>query len=76
MISGKDKEIWAELQKQLDNLDYKVGKGVTQDATFVTSDPGHTPKDTPRGDKANTRRCKDGTWAKKGAKYYFGYKVH
>jgi len=31
---------------------------------------------TPRGDEARTRRSKDGTWAKKGAKSYFGYKLH
>jgi len=76
VISGKDKEIWAELQRQIDNLGYKVNKGVIQDATFITSDPGHAPKDTPRGDEAKTRRSKDGTWAKKGTKVYFGYKAH
>jgi IS5 family transposase len=74
--SGKDKEIWTELQRQLDNLGYKVGKGVIQDATFITSDPGHAHKDTPRGDEAKTRRSKDGTWSKKGNKSYFGYKLH
>jgi IS5 family transposase len=74
--SGKDKEIWAELQKQLDHMGYEVKVGVMQDATFITSDPGHAPKDTPRGDAAKTRRSKDGTWAKKGQKSQFGYKLH
>ena len=74
--SGKDKEIWAELQRQLDHLGYGVKKGMMQDATFITSDPGHARKDTPRGDEAKTRRSKDGTWAKKGNKSQFGYKFH
>ena len=36
-----------------------------QDATFITSDPGHSPADKPRGPEAKTRRNKEGTWAKK-----------
>ena len=47
-----------------------------QDATFITADPGHAKAGTPRGDEAKTRRSKDGAWAKKGAKSYFGYKLH
>ena len=74
--SGKDKKVWDELQRQLDSMNLKVKKGVMQDASFITSDPGHAKKDTPRGDDAKTRRSKDGTWAKKGTESYFGYKVH
>ena len=51
-------------------------KGVVQDATFITSDPGHARKDTPRGGEARTRRSRDGTWAKKGSRSYYGYKLH
>ncbi len=29
-----------------------------------------------RGDEANTRRSKDGTWTVKRGKSYFGYKLH
>ncbi|MGE4375453.1 MAG: transposase [Methanoculleus sp.] len=47
-----------------------------QDATFITSDPGHASSDTPGGEDAQTRRSKDGTWAKKGNKSYFVYKLH
>jgi len=47
-----------------------------QDATFITSDPGHAKANTPRGDEAKTRRSTDGAWAKKGAKSFFGYKLH
>jgi len=74
--SGKDKEVWAELQRQLDAMNLKIKKGVIQDAMFITSDPGHAKADKPRGDEAKTRRSKDGTWTKKGSKSYFGYKQH
>jgi IS5 family transposase len=66
--TGRDQAIWAELQRQLDALGLKVRKGVVQDASFITADPGHAKADTPRGDVAKTRRSADGTWAKKGSK--------
>jgi IS5 family transposase len=44
--------------------------------TFIQSDPGHAKADKPRGDKAKTRRSKDGTWSKKSGKSYYGYKLH
>jgi IS5 family transposase len=74
--TGKDKEIWDEFQRQLDAKGLKVENGVIQDATFITSDPGHKKADEPRGPEAKTRRSKDGTWAKKGNKSFFGYKLH
>ncbi len=74
--AGRDKKIWQELQHQLDSKGLKVKKGVIQDATFITSDPGHAKADKPRGDDAKTRRSRDGTWAKKNSKSYFGYKFH
>jgi transposase, IS5 family len=70
------KKIWNELQKQLDVMKSKVKKGIIQDASFITSDPGHAKGDTPSGEEAKTRRSKDGTWTKKGTKSYFGYKLH
>jgi IS5 family transposase len=70
--SGVDKEIWNELQKQLDAMKLKVKK----DASFITSDPGHAKSDKPRGEEAKTRRSKDGTWAKKGTKSCIRYKLH
>ena len=39
--SGKDKDVWDEMQKQLDAMNLKVKKGIMQDASFITSDPGH-----------------------------------
>ena len=74
--SGRDKLIWAELQRQLDEKGLKVKKGVVQDASFITADPGHARLDKPRGEDALTRRSKDGSWSVKGGKSYFGYKLH
>jgi IS5 family transposase len=74
--TGKDRAVWAELQRQLDEKGLKVKKGVVQDATFITADPGHAPAEEPRGNEAKTRRSRDGTWAKKGSKSSYGYKLH
>ena len=74
--TGRDRAIWTELQRQLDSLGLKVRKGVVQDATFITADPGHAKAGTSRGSDAKTRRSTDGTWTKKGSKSYFGYKLH
>jgi IS5 family transposase len=74
--NGKLEAIWEEFVNQLRSKGYEVKKGVIQDATFITSDPGHAKSDVPRGDKAKTRRSKDGAWSKKGNKSYFGYKGH
>ncbi|MCK4270508.1 MAG: IS5 family transposase [Methanogenium sp.] len=69
-------QIWDELQRQIEENGITITRGVIQDASFITSDPGHAKKDKPRGEKAQTRRSKDGEWSKKGNKSYFGYKVH
>ena len=74
--TGTDKKVWAELQRQLDLKGLRVRKGVVQDASFITSDPGHAKADKPRGTEAKTRRSKDGAWVKKGGKSFFGYKLH
>jgi IS5 family transposase len=72
--TGKDKVVWAELQRQLDAMGLKVKRGTIQDATFIEADPGSSKK--PRGDDAKTRRSRDGTWAIKGKETHFGYKLH
>jgi len=72
--TGKDRELWAELQRQLDEKSLGVRKGVAQDVSFITADPGHAPSEEPRGDEAKTRRSRDSTLAKKGST--FGYKLH
>jgi len=73
--SGKDKLIWAELQRQLNEAGLRVRKGVAQDASFITADPGQS-SNKPRGGDALTRRSRDGNWAKRLRKLVFGYKVH
>jgi IS5 family transposase len=72
--TGKDNLIWAELQRQLDEKGLRVRKGVAQDASFITADPG--PSGKPRGEEAATRRSRDGDWAKRLKESVFGYKVH
>jgi len=74
--TGRDRAVWVELQRQLDEKGFKVKKGVVQDATFITADPGHASADKPRGKEAKTRRSRDGTWAKKGDKSSYGFKLH
>lgn len=59
----------------MDIKGFKVNKGVIQDATFITADPGHKKVDEPRGPEAKTRRNKEGTWTKKGGKSSYGYKL-
>ncbi len=55
--SGKEDEIWNEIQRQLDNKGLKIKQGMIQDATFIRADPGHANLDTPRANDAKTRRC-------------------
>ena len=74
--NGKLGAIWDEFVNQLRARGYDVKKGVIQDATFITSEPGHAKGDVPRKGEAKTRRSRDGEWAKKGNKSYFGYKGH
>jgi IS5 family transposase len=73
--TGKIDAIWEELQRQLEAKGLVVKEGSIQDATFIASDPGRSGN-KPRGNEARTRRSKDGTWAKKGDEFYFGYKLH
>ena len=54
--TGRDRLVWAELQRQLDEKGLTVKKGVAQDASFITSDPGHAAADKPRGEEAQMRR--------------------
>jgi IS5 family transposase len=72
--TGKDRQVWAELQRQLNKKGLKVKKGVAQDASFIEADPGQSNK--PRGEEAKTRRSRDGDWAKRPKGSVFGYKLH
>ena len=42
--SGKSKDLWKELQRQMEEKGYAVKEGSIQDATFITSDPGQKRK--------------------------------
>jgi len=72
--TGKDMEVWDELQRQLDAKGLGEGKEAAQDASMITADPGQSSK--PRGDAALTRRSRDGTWAKRLKESFFGFKLH
>lgn len=79
--TGKDKEVWEELQRQLDAKGYDVKKGVIQDASVITADPGQKNRKRKKkggggGGGAKTRRSLDGTWLTHGKKSWFGYKLH
>ena len=69
-----DAVLWGELQRQLDEAELKVRKGVAQDASFIEADPG--PSGKPRGGEAATRRSSDGDWAKRPKGSVFGFKLH
>jgi IS5 family transposase len=73
--TGKDRLVWAELQRQLDEKCLRVKRGVAQDASFITADPGQS-SGKPRGGEAATRRSRDGSWAKRAKGSVFGYKLH
>ena len=73
--TGRDRIIWNELKRQLEMKGIKVKKGSAQDATFITSDPGHVKHDEPRSE-GKTRRSRDGSFTKKNSKTFFGYKGH
>jgi IS5 family transposase len=43
---------------------------------FIIAEPGMRRLiDTPRGEDATTRRSTEGSWTKKGHKFYFGYEL-
>jgi IS5 family transposase len=70
------KEIWEIFKMFSMEHYYSMNYAVRQDASFFTADPGHKRANYPRGNKARTRRNRDGTFVKKNNKTYFGYKIH
>ncbi|MDP2934275.1 MAG: IS5 family transposase [bacterium] len=70
-------KIWNELQRQINEKNISVEKGVIQDAVFIIAEPGKTNSGmNDRGQSAKTSRNRDGSWTKKGKKSFFGYKAH
>ena len=47
--TGKDTAIWDEFQRQLEAQGLAIKRGVIQDASFITTDPGHASATTPPG---------------------------
>lgn len=85
--AGIDKEIWRELQKQMDEKGYKIKKGVIQDASFIESDLGKKRyskekkakkegKEIKYTEKQKQHMDKDGTFSVKHGQVHFGYKSH
>ncbi|MDI9633165.1 MAG: IS5 family transposase [Methanolinea sp.] len=74
--SGKYQEIWDNFQAQIAAKGLAITRGVIQDATIITADPGKQSSETSPREEGKTRRNKDGTWTKRGDTPYFGYKLH
>ena len=84
---NKEKKIWTELQRQLDNKGYKIQKGVIQDATFIEADLGKKRYSKEKKAKNNGEEIKytekqkqhidkDGSFSVKHGQVHFGYKNH
>ena len=84
---GIDKQIWNELQRQLDTKGYTIKKGVIQDATFVEADFGRKrhykeKKAEKEGrvieysEKQKAHMDHDGTFTVKHGQVHYGYKSH
>jgi len=69
-------EHWTDLQQQLDSPGSHDPSRRHSGCHVHHPDYGHAKADTLRGDQARTRRSRDSTWAKKGKKSTFGYKLH
>lgn len=74
--SGKDQEVWDTFQAQINQKGLTITRGVIQDATIITADPGKPESETSSRKEGKTRRNKDGTWTKRGETPSFGYKFH
>ncbi len=85
--NGKDKLVWEELQRQLDEKGYKAEKGVIQDASFVEADLGRKRYSKEKKAEKNKEKIeytsrqlshidKDGSFSVKHGQVYYGYKNH
>ena len=85
--TGLGKKVWSELQQQLDQKNYKVKKGVIQDASIIKAyvgrkryykekqaeKKGETIEYTPR---QRSHIDKDGSFTIKNNQVSYGYKLH
>jgi IS5 family transposase len=85
--AGVEEQIWAELQRQLDDKGYEVKEGVIQDASFIESDLGkkrhYKEKKAEKKkekieytEKQKKHIDKDATFSVKRNQIHFGYKSH
>lgn len=85
--TGVDKQIWDELQRQLDAKGFEVKKGTIQDAAFIEADLGKKrySKEKKAKKKGETieysekqlqHMDKDGSFSVKHGQVHFGYKSH
>ena len=85
--AGVEEDIWAELQRQLDEKGYAIKKGVIQDASFIESDFGKKryykkKQAEKRGqpveytDQQKRHMDTDATFAVKNNQIHHGYKSH
>jgi len=84
---GIDKKIWSELQRQINELGYKVETGVIQDATFIKADPGRKRLQKEKAAKREGKKITytpkqlshidaDGSFTAKNNQVIYGYKDH
>ncbi len=84
---NKEKKIWKELQRQLDNKGYEIQKGVIQDACFIEAQQGRKRKYQEKKAKKEGKTVEytekqkehidqDGTYAVKHGQVHYGYKDH
>ena len=71
-------KVWSELGRQIQKKGIQYSRGVIQDATFITANPGKTNSSdkVDRGRGQPSTRNEDATWTKKNNKNIFGYKLH
>src|SRR3990167_3085650 len=84
---GKERLIWEEVQRQLDEKGYKIKKGVIQDASFIEADLGRKRYQKEKKAKEEGKKIeyspkqlshidKDGSFAVKNGQVHYGYKDH
>ena len=85
--AGVDKQIWGELQRQLDEKGYRVKEGVIQDATFIEADLGRMRYSREKRakkegenieytEKQKKHMDRDGGFSVKQGQVHYGYKSH
>ena len=72
---GIDKQLFLELDKQLEARGLVIKKGTLVDATVIEGAPRKPPKNED-GSAGKSEKDPDADWTKKSGRYLFGYKAH